>query len=346
MDQEHDARGTLWRDDVDQSGLGLHGACVYSRSSQKARVRVILREMPAGLPIHVDDVKPESWDVGECKATRRRLGAAAGAARIGVALIEVAPGARSTPVHCHAEEDEAFLVLAGSGVSYQSSGSKDARAYEIGVDDVLWHPSNGDAHTLIAGPEGLIVLVAAEGTRSTVTYLPRTKQFWLGPRWSPADSHPPFVADAELGPLEVPQTDPRRPPSIRNLNELPLHEGREGALAFATRDIRDMGAQRLVLAQDAMPPSSHNTKLHFHSAREEAWYVRSGSGTARLGEDGYPLRAGSFWLARENGGVGHRVEVGSDGMELVTIGDMIPGDVAVYPEERTFSPARGVRLSY
>lgn len=302
--------------------------------------------MSQRLPIHIEDVEPETWDVGECKATRWRLAAAAGAARIGVALIEIAPGARSTPVHSHAEEDEAFLVLAGSGISYQSSGSKDARAYEIGVDDLLWHPSNSDAHTLIAGPEGLTVLVAAEGTRSKVTYLPRAKQFWLGPRWSPADSTHPFALDAQLGPLEVPTPEPQRPASIRNLSELPLHEGREGLLAFATRDLRDMGAERLVLAQDSMPPNSHNTKLHFHSAREEAWYVRSGGGTARLGEEGYPLRAGCFWLARENEGVGHRIEVGADGMDLVTIGDMIPGDVSVCPEERTFSPARGVRLPY
>ena len=54
-----------------------------------------------------------------------------------------------------------------------------------------------------------------------------------------------------------------------------------------------------VLAQDEMPPDTHNTDLHFHSAREEAWFVRSGGGIARLGEDGYPLHAGSFWLCRE-----------------------------------------------
>jgi uncharacterized cupin superfamily protein len=74
--------------------------------------------------------------------------------------------------------------------------------------------------------------------------------------------------------------------------------------------------------------------------------VRGGSGIARLGEDAHPLRAGSFWLCRENTGVGHRIEVGSDGMQLVTMGDLIPGDVCVYPEKRTFKPARGVELPY
>jgi uncharacterized cupin superfamily protein len=302
--------------------------------------------MSNGLPLHVDDVPTERRELGELGTTRRRLGAASGAKRLAIALIEIDPGRRSTPPHSHADEDEAFLVLAGSGRSYQTSGSGDARTYAVGVDDLLWHPANGDAHTLIAGDDGLTVLVVAEGSRTNITYLPRTKQFWLGPRWSPADTSHPFAADAELGPLELPEPTAERPPTIRNLADVPLHEGREGRLAFATRDLRDLGSDKLVLAQDAMPPDTHTTDLHFHSAREEAWYVRSGSGNARLGDDAHPLRAGSFWLRRENTGVGHRIEVGPEGMELVTMGDLLPGDVVVYPEKRTYKPARGVELPY
>jgi uncharacterized cupin superfamily protein len=302
--------------------------------------------MAEDLPIHIDDVPAERRDDGEVGATRRRLGVASGAKRLGVALIEIDPGKRSTPPHSHADEDEAFLVLAGGGVSYQTSGADDARAYAIGPDDLLWHPANGDAHTLVAGDEGLTVLVVAEGSRTNITYLPRTGQFWLGPRWSPSDTANPYAADAALGPLELPEATTERPPTIRNLAELPLDEGREGRVAWATRELRDMGADKLVLAQDAMPPDAHNTDLHFQSAREEAWYVRSGSGIARLGDDAYPLRAGSFWLCRENTGVGHRIEVGPQGMELVTMGDLIPGDVCVYPEKRTFKPARGIELPY
>ena len=65
-----------------------------------------------------------------------------------------------------------------------------------------------------------------------------------------------------------------------------------------------------------------------------------------LGEEGHPLSEGTFWLRREDTGVGHRIEVGPDGMDLVTMGDLIPGDVVVYPEKRTFKPAHGVELPY
>ena len=299
-----------------------------------------------GLPIHCDDVPVQRWDNGELGASRRRLGAASGAQRLGVALIEIDPGKRSTPPHSHADEDEVFLVLAGGGLSYLSSGRDDARTYAIGVDDVLWHPANGDAHTLIGGEDGMTVLVVAEGSRTGITYLPRTGQFWLGPKWTPADTAHPFAADAALGPLDLPEPTAARPPTIRNLAGLPLHEGRMGRIAYSARDARDLGSDKLVLAQDEMPPDTHTTELHFHSAREEAWYVRGGSGIARLGEAAHPLSAGSFWLCRENTGVGHRIEVGAEGMQLVTIGDLVSGDVCVYPEKRTFKPARGVELPY
>jgi len=302
--------------------------------------------MAEGIPFHVDDVPAQEWDVGELKARRRRLGAAAGALRMGVAIIEIAPGARSTPPHAHVDEDEVFLVLEGSGISWQSTSSKDVRAYAVGTDDVILHRAQAEAHTLIAGDEGLTVLVVAEGSRTHLTWLPRTKQFWVGPRWSPADMPPPFPADAQLGPLEVPELTPERPATIRNLADLPLSEGREGRLAYATRDARDLGSDRLVLAHDAMPPDTHNTDLHFHSTREECWYVRGGSGTARIGSQAHDLRAGSFWLRRPNGGAGHRIEVGPEGMDLITMGDLVPADVVAYPERRMVRVARGVELPY
>src|ERR1700761_4211802 len=120
--------------------------------------------MPDGLPIHVDDIPAGRWEYGEIGATRRRLGAASGARRLGIALIEIDPGKRFSPPHSHADEDEVFLVLAGSGLGYLMSSPADARTYAVGVDDVLWHPSSGDAHTLIAGEDGLTVLVVAEGS--------------------------------------------------------------------------------------------------------------------------------------------------------------------------------------
>jgi uncharacterized cupin superfamily protein len=182
------------------------------------------------LPIHIDDVPRQRWDYGEIGATRRKLGAACDARRLGVALVEVDPGKRAAPPHSHGDEDEAFLVLAGSGLSYQVSTDGDARTYEIGTDDLLWHSAGGDAHTLIAADAGLTVFVVSEGSRSNITYLPRTGQFWLGPLWAPSDSAHPFEADAELGPLDLPDPTPSgRPPFATSPSSPSRRDARDGS---------------------------------------------------------------------------------------------------------------------
>jgi uncharacterized cupin superfamily protein len=55
--------------------------------------------MTDDLPISIDGVRSHRWDYGELGATRRRLGVACGAKRLGLALIEIDPGKRSTPPH-------------------------------------------------------------------------------------------------------------------------------------------------------------------------------------------------------------------------------------------------------
>jgi len=59
----------------------------------------MLAGMSDGLPVHVDDVPAQRWEHGELGATRRRLGVASGAKRLGIALIEIDPGKRATPPH-------------------------------------------------------------------------------------------------------------------------------------------------------------------------------------------------------------------------------------------------------
>jgi hypothetical protein len=48
---------------------------------------------------HWDDVEAEEVDVGELRGRWRALGSAAGSFRAGVSLVEVMPGACSTPPH-------------------------------------------------------------------------------------------------------------------------------------------------------------------------------------------------------------------------------------------------------
>ena len=302
--------------------------------------------MPDGLPLHLDDVPIDRWEVGELAATRRRLGAAAGARRLGIALTRIDPGKRSTPPHSHADEDEVFLVLEGSGLSWQSSGSRDVRTYAIGVDDVLWHPSNGDAHTLIAGDDGLTVLVVAEGSRTNITWLPRTRQFWLGPRWSPGrhaaavpggrGARPARRAGADGGaPADDPQ--PRRPPAQRG------SRGR-ARLRDARRSRHGLGQARARPGRDAARHPQHRPALPLRARGGVVRPQRERSRAARRG-GACAARRVVLAAAREHrrrppdrgrpGGHGARHDGRPD-----------RGDVVVYPEKRTFKPARGLELPY
>lgn len=294
-------------------------------------------------PLHVDSVKATRWEAGEIRANRRRLGVAAGAVRLGVAIIDIDPGARSTPPHSHADEEEIFLVLKGSGISWQSGGSNDVRCYEIAEGDVLVHSCSGDAHTLIAGDEGLSVLVLAEGSRTDITYMPRTKMFWLGPRWSPADAPPPFTADAALGPLPLAEPTAERPGSIVATDDCERITGERGRFAHDYRNPgAEAGAERLVLSVDNTPPGKRNCPLHWHTAREECFYIVSGSGTVTIGDDQFPLTPGTFFLRPPNTGVPHAIDAGPDGLHYVTMGDLLPGDICVYPESKKVQLGKGL----
>jgi uncharacterized cupin superfamily protein len=67
---------------------------------------------------------------GETFGVSTRLGEAAGLRRIGVNVDVVRPGERSTKYHWHHDEEECFLVLAGTGLLQVADGS-----YRIGPGD-------------------------------------------------------------------------------------------------------------------------------------------------------------------------------------------------------------------
>src|SRR5919109_4838663 len=106
---------------------------------------------------HWDDVDGRRRDVGEMRATFRRIGAAAGATSVGVARIDIDPGCRAGPVHVHGSEEEIFFVLEGAGLAWI-----DGAVHEIARHDTIVYLASGPDHTVIAGPEGLSVLAFGE----------------------------------------------------------------------------------------------------------------------------------------------------------------------------------------
>lgn len=115
---------------------------------------------------------------------------AAGSVRSGLNLIELDPGRRGPPPHCHSAEEELFVVLEGEGVLelWPTPGTKrvhpdfEYQEHALRAGHVVSRPPGTRiAHSLRAGDEGMTYL--AYGTRDTndVCYYPRSnKIFWRG----------------------------------------------------------------------------------------------------------------------------------------------------------------------
>jgi len=279
---------------------------------------------------HTDDAVPRRIDRGELRGERRRLGPLVGTVEIGLSRYVLGPGERAMPVHVHADEEELFFVLAGDGVSWQ-----DGATHAIRKGDVVVHRAGAEAHTWVAGPDGIDVLAFGEGSRTNITYLPRAGAWWMGSRWMPADGPNPFALEAAAGPLELPEAPSPRPATIKNLDELPVDTQVRGRFGWHARDL-GRGASSLTsgLVHDHIEEGQWTCQPHWHSAEEELFVVLDGAGEVELGTERFPLRAGSLVARPPAGGVEHALIGGLGGMTYLAYGTRRPHDVCHYPRTR------------
>ena len=277
---------------------------------------------------HGDDVPWAAHEHADMRMRRRRLGAAAGARAIGLSAYRVAPHSRMMPLHVHADEEEIFYVLCGSGFSWQD----DAR-YELGAGDVVVHRAAGEAHTLLAGDEPLEVLAFGSGSPTGLTQLPRAGVTWVGARWLPADAPHPFAAEPPASAAELPALAPR-PATIVALDDVepePLHRGRD--VRRVRRNLgRAAGSVRSGLQHVTIDPGSRSSTRHCHSAEEELFVVLAGDGTLLLGDDEHAVRPGSVVARPPATGIAHTFLAGEHGMTLLAYGTREPNDMCWYPD--------------
>jgi uncharacterized cupin superfamily protein len=103
------------------------------------------------------------------KRINKSLGDAAGLKNLGVHIMTVAPGERSSEYHCHKYEDEAIYVLSGRGTAVIGDMS-----HKIGPGDFLGFPGSGPAHETINDGDGpLVCLVIGQRLAQDVVDYPR-----------------------------------------------------------------------------------------------------------------------------------------------------------------------------
>ena len=99
----------------------------------------------------------------------KSLGDECGLKNLGIHLITIAPGDKSTEFHSHKYEDEAIYVLAGNGIEIIGDTSQ-----KIGPGDFIGFAAGGVAHeTVNDGTEPLVCLVIGQRLAQDVVDYPR-----------------------------------------------------------------------------------------------------------------------------------------------------------------------------
>jgi uncharacterized cupin superfamily protein len=99
----------------------------------------------------------------------KSIGDEVGLKNIGIHLITIAPGDKSTEFHSHKYEDEAIYVLSGYGTEIMGDKSQ-----KIGPGDFIGFPAGGAAHeTVNDGTVPLVCLVIGQRLAQDVVDYPR-----------------------------------------------------------------------------------------------------------------------------------------------------------------------------
>ena len=298
--------------------------------------------------VHWDDVPPVELGRGEpreLRGRRRRLGAAAQAPRLGLSRFGLGPGERGMPMHAHADEEELFFVLAGSGTSRIGDA-----AHPVGAGDTILHPAGGPPHALVAGADGIDVMAFGSGSDTSLTWLPRPNVMFAGTRWLPLDGPHPFAAEEACGPLELPAPSPERPPEIVALAQVAEEERRRGDVGNVTRDLGTATGSRISGLQHlAVDPGRLSNPPHCHSSEDELFVVLAGDGALELlhpdgSAESHPVHAGHVISLPASTGVAHAFGAGDGGLTLLAHGHRDRADMCFYPRSGKVS-LRGLKVT-
>jgi len=137
--------------------------------------------------------------------------------------------------------------------------------------------------------------------------------------------------------------DPAHPNRV-SLATVPLRHSIQGERFESDRRSlsRAAGGRALGCSHMRVPPGKSAWPRHFHLANEEAVYVLSGSGTARVGDDVLPLRPGDYLALPAGAGHAHRIDNdGAEPLEYLIFSTMNDPDVMVYPDSNKLAVFAG-----
>jgi uncharacterized cupin superfamily protein len=135
----------------------------------------------------------------------------------------------------------------------------------------------------------------------------------------------------------------RRHPNVINRDELPANEMTKGKHKIHTRRLASAaGGVQIGATLTEIPPGAISYPFHYHCVKEEALYVVSGTGTARIGDARVAVRAGD-WISYPVGPA-HAHQMINDGSEplvYLALSTASTADVVIYPDSNKAAMAAG-----
>lgn len=255
----------------------------------------------------------------------------------GIRHLTIAPGAASTPVHTHAWEEEFFRVLAGSGtlVTMDDGGT---HAYRVDAGDAILHRAGEEAHTLVAGVDGLELLVFGENYPDGTTTLPRSRLAWFHPGWiAMGDDRHPYEIEAALGPPQHGSPEePRRHVCV--VAELPTRVIDREPFGRTERNVGNaLGSRSSGLREVSVESGRRSSPRHCHSLEEEFFFVLEGTGELDLGAARHHLEADMFVACPVGAGSTHAITGGAAGIRYLVYSTRRDGDACWYPDSGKLS---------
>jgi uncharacterized cupin superfamily protein len=135
------------------------------------------------------------------------------------------------------------------------------------------------------------------------------------------------------------------PKPILSISDLTLADRGHGE-RFQVRLARigtQVGLTKLGCSLHVVPAGKRAWPRHAHHEADELFYVLSGSGEYRFGEEIFPIRAGDF-LGAPAGKIAHQIiNTGTDELRYLAISTVGGFDVVEYPDSGKFGVVVGVK---
>jgi uncharacterized cupin superfamily protein len=131
-------------------------------------------ERPANV-VRLLDLEAEVEDRPGWEMTQRWVGGSLGAVTTGMSHLQLEPGAKSFPFHCHSAQEELFVVLDGAG--FVRLGEE---RHALRPGQVVSRPAGTRiAHQFIAGDAGMTVLAYSNIEPNDIAFFPDSNKVKL-----------------------------------------------------------------------------------------------------------------------------------------------------------------------